>query len=57
MVRILEALGTLPPGDELRALMDQEPMMLYRELERRAWQWRFGEEDGIFVLTISRAPK
>ena len=46
MVRILEALTNMGDGDELVALMDREPMLLYPELERRGYDWEFleGEE-------------
>jgi uncharacterized protein (DUF2249 family) len=43
MVRILQALATLPTDDELVALMDREPRLLYRELERRGYQWEFSD--------------
>jgi uncharacterized protein (DUF2249 family) len=47
MVRILQALGQLGPGDELVALMDREPRLLYAELERRGYTWEFtASEDG-----------
>lgn len=56
MVRILEALEKLPAGDQVLALMDREPMMLYPELERRGFTWTFeeGDVDG-HRLTIERA--
>jgi uncharacterized protein (DUF2249 family) len=43
MVRILEALAALGEGDELVALLDREPRLLYRELERRGFQWEFND--------------
>lgn len=43
MVRILEAIAALGPEDELHALMDREPLLLYAELERRGFAWEFGE--------------
>ncbi|MCK9520176.1 MAG: DUF2249 domain-containing protein [Dehalococcoidia bacterium] len=56
MVRILEALEKLPPGDQVLALMDREPMMLYPELERRGFTWTFEEGTGDgHRLTIERA--
>ncbi len=45
MVRILEALAALREGDEIVALMDREPRLLYRELERRGFQWEFSDGD------------
>jgi uncharacterized protein (DUF2249 family) len=53
MVRILQALQTLPGDAELVVLMDREPLMLYPELERRGFAWTFGADD--LVLTITRA--
>lgn len=55
MVRILAGLTELPEGDELEALMDREPLMLYPELERRGFSWDFGLRDGQMVLTVRRA--
>ena len=54
MVRILAALGELGAGDEVVALMDREPMLLYRELERRGFTWEFGGGDDGYVLTVRR---
>lgn len=55
MVRILSRLQELPDGDELEALMDREPRLLYPELERRGFAWDFDSRDGDFVLTVRRA--
>lgn len=41
MVRILEALPNLGPGDRLVVQMDREPLLLYPELERRGFAWTF----------------
>jgi uncharacterized protein (DUF2249 family) len=54
MVRILAALSVLAEGDELVALMDREPLLLYPELERRGFTWTFEELPDSFVLTIGR---
>ncbi len=54
MVRILAALSTLGEGDEIVALMDREPLLLYPELERRGFSWTFEERPDSFVLTIAR---
>lgn len=55
MVRILAALGELGAGDQVVALMDREPLLLYPELERRGFTWQFdGGGDG-YVLTVRRA--
>lgn len=39
MVRILEALATLPAGAVLFALLDREPMFLFPELAQRGHEW------------------
>jgi len=54
MVRILAALSALAEGDQIVALMDREPLLLYPELERRGFSWMFEELQDSFVLTISR---
>lgn len=54
MVRILAGLAKLADGDELVALMDREPRMLFPELERRGYTWDFaGDRDG-GVLTVRK---
>ncbi len=53
MVRVLRALGGLSAGQEMVVLMDREPLILYRELERRGLEWEFDGSRGI--LTIRRA--
>jgi uncharacterized protein (DUF2249 family) len=55
MVRILEALASLEPADELVALMDREPLLLYPELERRGFSWVFEAGTGDHRLRISRS--
>lgn len=55
MVRILAALGGLGADDEVVALMDREPHLLYPELERRGFAWEFGGSDDAYVLTVRRA--
>lgn len=40
MVRVLDALDTLGPGERLRVLIDREPVPLYRVLERNGYQYR-----------------
>ncbi|GAB4333881.1 MAG: hypothetical protein Kow0010_20600 [Dehalococcoidia bacterium] len=57
MVRILGALAELGDDDELLAIMDREPMLLYPELERRGWTWQFVRKDGGHELTIRRPGK
>lgn len=57
MVRILSGLEGMSDGDEMVALMDREPIMLYPQLERRGWAWNIEEShgDGCYRLTIRRA--
>jgi len=55
MVRILSSVAELGDGDELTALMDREPMLLYPELERRGFTWEFAPRDDHFAITIRRA--
>jgi uncharacterized protein (DUF2249 family) len=55
MVRILDALTNLSDGDELVALMDREPLLLYPELQRRGFEWSFDEAPSGRSLTIRRA--
>lgn len=55
MVRILHELGLLEPGEELVAIMDREPMLLYPELERRGFAWSFAPGDAGHTLTIRQA--
>lgn len=53
MVRILEALATLPPGAQLRARTDRRPIHLFPLLEQRGFQADTTEApDGGFVSTI-----
>ncbi len=54
MVRILAGLKELSAGDELVALMDREPRMLFPELERRGFAWEFAPEGDGGVLTVRR---
>jgi uncharacterized protein (DUF2249 family) len=56
MVKILEALGTLPQGAKLRARTDRRPMHLYAQLEERGFVGQTEEQaDGSFVTYVSRA--
>ena len=52
MVRILEAITSLEPSDELCVLMDREPLLLYPELERRGFKWEFSALDDGFLLVV-----
>jgi len=53
LVKILEALATLPAGARLRARTDRRPMHLYAQLEERGFVAETEEqEDGSFVTNV-----
>ena len=53
MVKILEAVATLPQGAQLRALTDRRPMHLYAQLEQRGFIGESEEQkDGSFVTHV-----
>jgi uncharacterized protein (DUF2249 family) len=53
MVRVLEALEHLPPGESLRALTDRPPLHLYPMLEARGFTGQTERlADGAFQTTI-----
>ena len=55
LVRILEALATLPEGARLRARTDRRPMHLYAQLEERGLIGESEEQtDGSFVTHVRR---
>ncbi len=55
LVRILEALGTLPNGAELRARTERRPMHLYGQLEERGFAAETEEQpDACFLTRIRR---
>lgn len=51
MVRILEAIAAMPPGEVLFALLDREPMFLFPELAQRGHEWagNFAADGGLTV--------
>jgi uncharacterized protein (DUF2249 family) len=56
MVKILEAVATLPEGAQLRAHTDRRPMHLYAQLEQRGFIGDSQEQsDGSFLTVIRRA--
>ncbi len=56
MVRILEALATLPEGATLRARTDRRPMHLYSLLAERGYRAETVEQsDGSFLTLIRHA--
>jgi uncharacterized protein (DUF2249 family) len=55
LVKILEALATLPQGKSLRAHTDRRPMHLYAQLESRGFIAETKEQDdGSFITYVSR---
>ena len=55
LVKILEAVATLPRGAALRALTDRRPMHLYAQLEERGFVSETQEQsDGSFITHIRR---
>jgi uncharacterized protein (DUF2249 family) len=55
LVKILEALATLPIGAQLRAQTDRRPMHLYTHLEERGFTGETEEQaDGHFVTYVYR---
>jgi uncharacterized protein (DUF2249 family) len=55
LVKILEALATLPEGARLRARTDRRPMHLYAQLEERGFVGETEEQsDGGFVTHVRR---
>ena len=53
MVRTLEVLERLIPGEALAAIMPREPIFLIEELERRGHRWRGANEpDGSYRIII-----
>ena len=53
LVKILEALATLPEGARLRARTDRRPMHLYAQLEERGYVGETEEQrDGSFVTHV-----
>ena len=55
LVKILEALATLPKGAQLRAYTDRRPMHLYAQLDERGFVGESEEQkDGSFVTHVHR---
>jgi uncharacterized protein (DUF2249 family) len=56
MIKILEALASLPAGAELRACTERRPMHLYAQLEERGFAGETKEQsDGSHVTHIRRS--
>ncbi len=55
LVRTLEGVETLEPGQTLAALLPREPVFLFEELEARGHQWRGATEpEGHYRVVIRR---
>lgn len=56
LVKILEALPSLPEGGVIRAFTDRRPMHLYAQLEQRGYSGKtLQQPDGSFVTHVRRA--
>jgi TusA-related sulfurtransferase len=57
MVRILEALDTLGPDEQLRVLIDREPVPLYSILQRNGYRHRTtAQQDHRYEVLIWLVP-
>lgn len=55
MMRTLEALELLKPGETLTIINDRRPMFLYEQLDERGLKYiTTPNEDGSFLIEISR---
>jgi uncharacterized protein (DUF2249 family) len=55
MVKVLDALETMPPGDSLRMVHNREPFPLYGILQQDGYQYRTETfADGHFEIVIWR---
>lgn len=54
MVKILEAIETMAPGEVLSALLCREPIFLFRELAKRghSWQGGFGADGKTYKVLV-----
>lgn len=57
MRRALEAVEALKSGEVLQIITDREPLLLYRELDRRGHSHVSESDPGGFRTTIGRAAK
>jgi uncharacterized protein (DUF2249 family) len=56
MVRTLEGVEALAPGQTLAALLPREPIFLFKELETRGYLWRGAfEPEGHYRVVIRRS--
>lgn len=54
MQKALEAVEALGPGDVAEIITDREPMLLYRELERRGYAYTTRTDRGDYHSTVRR---
>ncbi|WP_066294495.1 DUF2249 domain-containing protein [Bacillus sp. FJAT-29937] len=55
MMRTLEALEGLKPGEKLSIINDRRPMFLYEQLEERGLKYETTpNEDGSFLIEITK---
>lgn len=57
MQKALEAIEALAPGDAVEIVTDREPMLLYRELDRRGYAYETRTDHGDFHSTVRRGGK
>jgi hypothetical protein len=56
MERVLDALSAMALDQQVRMLIDREPLPLYRILERNGYPYRVAlPEAGVFEITIGQA--
>jgi uncharacterized protein (DUF2249 family) len=56
MVRVLERLDTLRPGDTLTVLHERRPMFLYPQLDARGFRHETDETEAGVVRIVIRRP-
>ncbi len=57
LVRVLDALESLPAGATLRARTDREPCQLFDEATRRGFRYECNEQpDGSWITALARRP-
>lgn len=57
MQKALEAIEALGPGEAAEIVTDREPILLYRELERRGYTYTTRTENGDYHNTVRRGEK
>ena len=54
MERVLDALSSLQPDEQIRMLIDREPRPLYRILEQNGYDYTVSQRDGYLFDIIIR---